>query len=182
MPSAQGTTADPTRPPGERLLTLPLILFLGGVLLVLGYALQRVLARPTPAQLIALLGDGDLDASERQPALRQLLAGRSGTTTERWAAALAAVALEDREGLAATIAALDGGDVPKMLPPKEEREFLGLGDPLLQNLLAAWLAEAAGEREAALVAWRQLAAQCRFVPQPLAAELADAGIRRTDRR
>jgi hypothetical protein len=187
MPSAPGTTSaalpDGVPPPRERLLTWPLAVFLAGVLGVMGYALQRALARPDAAQLILLLADGDLDADGRASALRRLLdQGRSSSSTAaQWAAGLAAVALEDRDGLAAMRAVLGGGDVPNTLPDKGEREFLGLGDPFLANLAAAWLAEAAGDREQALAAWRRLAMQCRFVPRPLAAELAAAGIARTDR-
>jgi hypothetical protein len=162
----------------QRVLTLPLVVFLGAVLMVLGYSLRAALVRPTAAEAIVQLADGDLDGEERQPLLRLLVEqGRaSEAAAVRWAGAAAAVALGDRDGLGAVLA---GGDVPKPLPAKDEREFLGLGDPLLGNLVAAWLAEGAGDRELAHVHWRRLSAQCRFVPRPLAEELAAAGLRRT---
>lgn len=166
----------------ERVLTLPLVLFLAGVLTVLGFALRAALVRPTAAAAIEQLADGDPDGDERERLLRILVEDgrKGGTTAERWAGALAAVALEDRDGLTAIRSALGGGQVPHPAPV-DERDLLHLGDPMLRNLLAAWRAEAAGDLAAALVHWRQLAVQCRFVPHPLAAELAAAGVARTDR-
>ena len=181
MTKATGPTSEPTPAPRQRVLTLPLVVFLVGVLLVLGYAARLALVPPTAAQAIVLLADGDADAEERQRLLRILVQqGQvSPSIGERWAGAVAAVALEDRDGLAAVRHGLGDGDVLKPLPASQEREFLHLGDPLLGNLAAAWLAEAAGDREAALMHWRQLAGQCWFVLHPLAAELAAAGVQRT---
>ncbi|MNC99086.1 hypothetical protein D3C83_172500 [compost metagenome] len=50
---------------------------------------------------------------------------------------------------------------------------------MLANVLAAMVAEAAGDRKDALRRWRQVAAQCHFMVKPLAAELAAAGIQRS---
>lgn len=181
MTAASGSHATPERV-HDRVLTLPLVIFLAGVLTVLGLALRANLVRPSAAAAIEQLADGDPDGDERQRLLRILIedAQQGGTTAERWAGALAAVALGDRAGLTAIREGLGGGDVPGPAPA-DERGLLHLGDPMLQNLLGAWQAEAAGDRAAALVHWRQLAVQCRFVPHPLAAELAAAGVVRTDR-
>lgn len=181
MTPAPGPTSEPTPARRERVLTLPLAVFLVGVLLVLALGLRQSLVSPTAAQAIVLLADGDADGDERRRLLQLLVAqGRqSPAIAERWAGAVAAVALDDRDGWAALRAALGGADVLKPLPAKEEQEFLHLGDPLLGNLVAAWLAEAAGDRAGAHLHWRRLAAQCRFVPHPLAAELAAAGVLRT---
>jgi hypothetical protein len=183
MSDGPGTTGVARAPRPERLLTLPLGLFLAGVLALLGSALLQTLSRPDPASAVRLLADGDLDGAERRRVLRQLLAVgvHSQATADRWAAALAAVALDDRAGLAAATSALGGGAVPNPLPDAPARELLHLGDPYLRNLLAAWVAEASGQPQVALVHWQQLAAQCRFAPRPLAAELAAAGIARSRR-
>lgn len=160
----------------ERVFTPPLVVFLIAVLTVLGFGLSRFLIRPDATEAIELLADGDADGEERQRLLRILVEDgqHGGTVAERWAGALAAVALGDRQGLTTMLAGLGGGPVPQPLPD-DPNGFLHLGDPMLRNLLAAWRAEAAGAPDEARVRWRQIAAQCRFLPHPLAAELAAAG-------
>ncbi|MBL9076176.1 MAG: hypothetical protein JNL08_01650 [Planctomycetes bacterium] len=167
--------------PRERVLTLPLVLFLLAVAAVLAIGIVPRLQRPAPADAIRLLADGDLDGDERRAVLDVLAVDGRGSADlgERWAAALAAVALGDRAALTAALQTLGGGEVPSPAPPVDAREWLGLGDPLLQNVLGAWLAEAAGDAAGAAVHWRRAAALCRYVPHALAAELAAAGSQRT---
>lgn len=181
MTAAPEASSAPSSPLRERVLTLPLVVFLLGVLMLLGNGLRLALARLTAAEAIVQLADGDLDGEERQRLLQFLVedGARSAIVAEQWAGAAAAVALGDRDGLAAVRARLGGGPVPSPLPPADHREFLHLGDPLLHNLVAAWLAEGAGDPAGALVHWRRLAAQCRFAPNALAAELAADGVVRT---
>ncbi|MBX3463185.1 MAG: hypothetical protein KF830_08435 [Planctomycetes bacterium] len=181
MPDATGSSQGLA--PRQRVLTLPLALLLLTAFGLLAQALHRRLAQPDAATAIALLADGDLDGAERRQVMQRLVAvgSRSERIGERWAAALAAVALGDRAAWAAAAKELGGGEVPQALPPATERDLLPLGEPMLRNLAAAWLAEASGAPQEALVHWRRLATQCRFVPHPLAAELAAEGIRRTSR-
>jgi hypothetical protein len=180
MTAVPGASSANTAAARERVLTLPLVVFFAAVLTVMGFALRAAAVRPSAAQAIEQLADGDPDGDERERLLRILVEDgrKGGTTAERWAGALAAVSLEDHDGLAALLAVLGGGAVPRPLPV-DPRGFLHLGDPMLRNLLAAWQAEAGGDQAAAHRHWRQVAVQCRFAPRPLAAELAAAGTERT---
>jgi hypothetical protein len=65
-----------------------------------------------------------------------------------------------------------------MVPAAAARERLHLGDPMLGNVLAAFVAEVAGDRAEALRRWRQVAAQARLTAKPFPGELAAAGIAR----
>ena len=165
--------------PRERVFTLPLVLFLLGVAGVLAYGLWQRQRVPGADEAIMLLADGDCDRAERDRLLRITIdaAKSSDDIAHRWAGMLAAVSLGDREAHAALRSRL-GGELAAP-PPAERREFLHLGDPMLANLLAAMVAEAAGDRGLALRRWRQVAAQCHFMARPLAAELAAAGIQRS---
>jgi hypothetical protein len=167
--------------PRERLFTLPLVLFLLGVAGVIAYGLWQRQRVPGPDELIMLLADGDLDRAERDRLLRFTIdaAKSSDDVAHRWAGMLAAVSLGDQEAYAALRARLGGESAPPTPPPAERREFLHLGDPMLANVLAAMVAEAAGDRTDALRRWRQVAAQCYFMARPLAADLAAAGIQRS---
>ena len=167
--------------PRERVFTLPLVLFLLGVAGVLAYGLWQRQRVPGPDELIMLLADGDCDRAERDRLLRITIeaAKSSDDIVHRWAGMLAAVSLGDREAHAALRSRLGGESVAPPPPPAERREFLHLGDPMLANVLAAMVAEAAGDRKGALRHWRQVAAQCHFMARPLAAELAEAGIQRS---
>lgn len=183
--TAATVTPPPATPPArERLLTLPLLLFLTVVVGVLVVALLPHLRAPSPGEAIRLLADGDLDRAGRLPVLARLAdeGPAAAAPAERWAAALAAIALRDRGRLDRALAALGGGAVPQPAPPAEQREFLDLGDPLLANVLAAWLAEADGDLAGAQRHWQQLAAQCRYTPHELCAELAATGAARTRER
>jgi hypothetical protein len=168
------------RAPRERVFTLPLVLFLLGVAGVIAYGLWQRQREPGLDEAIMLLADGDLDRAERDRLLRITIDAAKGSDdiVHRWAGMLAAVSLDDRAAHAALRSRLGGeGTLPP--PPAERREFLHLGDPMLANLLAAMVAEAAGDRALALRRWRQVAAQCYFMARPLAAELAAAGIQRS---
>lgn len=178
MPASADRSAAPEpRPP---ILTMPLVLFLLVVAGILGYSLWQRSIVPGPAEAIVLLGDGDLDGDERRRVLRALVVdgARSGELAERWAAMLAAVALEDRATFDASLAALGGPGKDLQVPPVGARDLLHLGDPLLGNILAALLAEAASDRGLAQRRWQQVQAQCRLMHRPLAAELAVAGLQR----
>mgnify|MGYP007073187454 CR=1 FL=1 len=158
-----------------RLSTALLAVFLVTVGSVVGFAVVaggRLPAEPDAA--IAALADGDLDGDERSRMLAHLrdLTRAAEPLRHRWAGLLAAVALQDRAAYAAFEARL--GDPPLRVPPAAGREWLGLGDPLLANVLAAMVDEAAGDRDAARRRWRQVAAQARVTAQGFAAELASA--------
>lgn len=190
-----GDTARPMAPPADpnaaatnvpaaprqRLFTLPLVLFLLAVASVNAYGLWQRQRVPGADELIMLLADGDLDRAERDRLLRFTIeaALHSDDIVHLWAGMLAAVSLGDREAHAALRSRL-GGDARSLKPPPAERsEFLHLGDPMLANLLAAMVAEAAGDRVLALRRWQQVASQCWYMARPLAAELAEAGIQRS---
>lgn len=163
----------------ERILSLPLAMFLLVVAGIGVFAARRHLTAPTVPEAVRSLADGDLDGAERARALAALVrrGAASPLVGEQWAGLLAAVALGDR---AAYEAALDrlGRVGPAALPAAAEQEQLHLGDPMLGNLGRAMWAEAVGKRDTALRRWRQVAAQCRLAPCPLAAELAASAVDR----
>lgn len=165
-------------PPRERVLTIPLAVFLASVAGILVWGWWRPV--PGPGEAIVQLADGDLDGDERRAVLQALLerGAASDRITHRWGAMLAAVALERRDSFDALLGALSGPGPGMQLPPNDELDFLDLGDPLLHNVLLALWAEARGDRPAALLRWQQTDAQCRLMVRPVAAALADEGIRR----
>lgn len=174
LPSA----AAPSR--RERVFTWPLVVFLLAVATFDVVAWWRRGLLPGPAEAIELLADGDLDGDERGRVLRGLRdAGRgSAVVVEQWGALLASIALDDRAAHEALRTALGGPGPATKLPPLAERELLHLGDPLLGNVFAAMVAEAAGDREVAVREWQQVATQCQLMQRPLAAELAADALRR----
>ena len=178
MSSFPGSASTPPREQPERVLTWPLAVFLLAVALLVGRGLWARDWSPDLPRAIELLADGDLDGAERIAMLARVveLARTSDGVRERWAGLLAAVALGDREGFAAARARLPG-DAPAV-PSAAERDWLDLGDPLLANVLAAFAAEAAGERSEAKLRWEQVAAQARLAARPFAGELARAGVQR----
>lgn len=167
-------------PARERILTWPLALFLLGVAAVLGYGAWQRFRTPDAETAIHWLGDGDLDGDERARALQALLANgvASPSPRHRWAALLAAVALRDRKGYDACLAALGGGEAPAAALPEDQRALLHLGDPLLGNCLRALLADAAHDRAAATAAWQVVQTESRLADQPFALALAEAALRR----
>jgi hypothetical protein len=157
----------------------PLALFLAAVGVVIGLSLRSRYPTPDLPGAILLLADGDLDGGERTRMLQRVLALTADATAvpDRWARLLAAIALADRSAVAATRSGL-GGDPPTLVPAANERELLHLGDPMLGNVLAAAVAEVAGDRPLARAKWSQVAAQSRLTARPFAGELAAAALQR----
>ena len=165
----------------DRVFRWPLVVFLTAVAGVVGggwWANQRL---PGVGEGVCWLADGDLDAEERRRVLGAVVAGaqHSDDPAARWAGLMAAVALGDRAGYSAVAAPLQGpGPTLKVVPKPMHRSMLHLGEPMLGNLARGLLAEVDGDRAAAVVAFRQVLAQGRFVAMPLAVELATAGLER----
>jgi hypothetical protein len=182
MSSPELPASAPQPSQRERVLTLPLAVFLLAVALLVGGGLWSREWSPDLPRAIELLADGDLDGAERTATLARVveLARASEGLRERWAGLLAAVALGDREAFAAARARLPG-DAPAV-PDAADREWLDLGDPLLANALAAFAAEAAGRRDEARLRWQQVSAQARLSARPFAGELAAAGVQRVSPR
>lgn len=159
------------------MFTWPLVVFLAAVAVVTGVGLDGKYPRPDADGAILLLADGDLDGDERVRMLRRLLeeVAQSREPAHLWAGLMATVALADRDGYAAVSARLGS---PPRLPAVADRELLGLGDPLLGNLVLAMVAEVEGDRAEALRRWRQVAAQSRLTMHAFPAELAAAALRR----
>ncbi len=175
------SSAPPSEPRRPRILTPALAVFLAAVVTIDLVALVVRSIPPSPEEAVRLLADGDLDGAERRRVMQVLV--RAGAEPadvgRRWAAMLAAVALEDRAAFADQVAALGGIGSAMKAPPAEVRVFLDLGDPMLGNLAQALLAEAESDRAAAHRRWQQVDTQCRLMVRPFAAELAAEGLRRT---
>lgn len=179
MSSSPAPVGDAPPPRREPVLTPALVVFLCFVAALVGSGLWTREWSPGLGRAIELLADGDLDGEERSAMLARTvdLARSAPGLRERWAGLLAAVALEDRNAFTAARAQLPGD--PPAVPIAAERELLDLGDPLLANVLAAFAAEAAGDRTGAQRHWQQVAAQARLARRPFAGELAAAGVQRT---
>lgn len=162
----------------QRLLTAPLVVFLLLVAGIVGGALAFRTETPDLEGAVELLADGDLDRAERDHMLLLIMElGESATGLRgRWAAALAAVAMADREAFDRLESRLGNG--PERVLPVERQKWLSLGDPVLANLLAAMLAEAAGDRGVAVTKWRQVGAQSRLTANPVSARLAEEALLR----
>lgn len=177
-----GETA-PSSTPGsgrERVFTPALVVFLLAVAVLDLGALWWRHRLPSLDGAIFELADGDMDTPERTRYLRYLCdrGPASASTREQWAAMLAAVALADEAGLDQALRALGGPPVPKRSPAAAEREFLGLGDPLLENLSAALQAEVDGDRAQATRRWGQVQNEGRLTGQPLPTRLAAEALQR----
>ncbi len=168
----------PAPPRRERLITLPLAVFLVVVVATVAWNLRQRFAPVSVAEAIALLADGDLDGAERERVLRGMLAGAAHDARERWAVLLAAVALEDRAAYAQARAALAAGGGAIEVPPPAARAALHLGDAILGNVMAASVAEIAGDRAEARARWQLVATQGTLARQAFAVELALAGSKR----
>ncbi len=157
----------------QRLLTAPLVLFLLVVIAIVAGALANRAETPDLEGAIELLADGDLDRDERdQILLRIIVLGESDSTLRgRWAATLAAVALRDRAAFDRLESRLEPGT--KRVLPANRMRWLSLGDAVLANVLAAMLAEAAGDPTQALTKWQQVAAQSRLTANGVSAKLAE---------
>lgn len=157
--------------PAERVLTRPLLAFLLVVVAAVAAGLWHKYPSPDSRGTAALLRDGDLDGAERQRHLARLVALADAAPADvdaQWFAALAAVRLEDRASLDRVTTRLAAAT------PTAAHTELSLGDPLLANVAAAWLADRAGDPAGARRHWEQVAEQCRLQARPLAAELAAA--------
>jgi hypothetical protein len=155
----------------------PLVVFLGFVALVMALALWQRLARPSFAETLVLLREGDVERSERMRLWRSLLE-QAPTREHDLAAAMAALCLGD-EGRYLAFAQRLGASDPllrdadaAMLPAA------ALGEPCLEHLLAGWLLEGRGQREAARRAYEQAAAAAPLWGLPLAGGLARQGLLR----
>ena len=174
--AASSISSPPEAKHRERILTLPLVLFLIAVALIVGLGLRSKYPTPDVDGAILMLADGDLDRKERSRMLQIALDGalKSESVVHEWAGMLAAIALEDRASYTKLLARLGGGAIPAKVPEEAQRELLHLGDPLLGNLMQAMVAEARGDRPLSKQIWRQVAVECRFARKILAAELAEA--------
>lgn len=165
-------------PPG-RVFTLPLSLFLVLVAAVLGYAAVRALARPDLPAALRQLADGDCERQERLALVRLVLVDglASADRADRLPAAMAAVLLDRRADYDRCL----GGDELPLQPADAERlPDASLGEPVLRALLAAMLAERAGDAAAARDGYRRVLRQCKQWNLPLAAQLAGERLQRLE--
>lgn len=164
----------------ERVLTLPLAVFLVAVAVGVGSGLWHRYPRPDLAGGVELLADGDLDSDERLRVLgRVLTQARTATRVgERWAGYLAAIALGDREARQELLLALGGGPRPAVVPEPGERTFLDLGDRMLGAVLAAGVAEVAGDVAVARRQWELVQSHARLTAHAYGSELAREALQR----
>ncbi len=155
-------------PVRERILTPALTVFLLAVAAVVAGAVATRNPAPDLEGCIELLADGDLDREERRRVLARAaqLGGAAASARGRAAGCLASLALQDRTGFEAGRGALASA------LPLDQRRWLGLGDPLLANVLAASMSGVAGDRGEASLRWGQVAAQARMTGNKLAADIA----------
>lgn len=164
----------------EPIVTLPLVAFAACVVLVLaaGFAASRPAAGLQAA--VVALADGDLDGAECKRAFARILADADAADApgERWAVALAALALGDAEAWAKASAAV-AADVAAGFPPAPaERRFLDLGDPLCGAVRDAYVAESARDLAAAKAAWARARTVADLTGRNFAREVASAALQR----
>lgn len=186
--AAAGMNERPQEPPTaategarrERVITLPLAVFLVVVALGVGFGLWHRYPRPDLAGGVVLLADGDLDGDERVRLLRRVLAqARTATRAgEQWAGYLAAIALADRPARQELLLALGGGPRPAVVPEPGERTFLDLGDRMLGAVLAAGVAEVAGDVAVARRQWELVQSLARLTAHAYGSELALEALQR----
>ena len=162
----------------ERLLTVPLVLFLVLVLALVSGAILTRHPSPNLDGSIQLLADGDLDFEERKRILLRLvdLAKEADAKRQLWAGLLAAVILQDRASFREMDARLGVG-LARLLP-EADLEWLMLGDVVVANVYLAMVAEASGDKQVARTKWGQVAAQARMTGYVFAGELAAAAKQR----
>lgn len=155
--------------------------FLAAVVLVLALGIWNRL-RPMELQTaLDTLTDGDPDHADRVRATRIVLeeglsrGDRRGLTL----AAMAAVALNDRDALKAAAGRL-GLPAPERILPVEGRSTseMALGEPVLEQLLEAMIAEETGGGDEARVLYGRVLAAAELWNMPLAASLARSGLDR----
>ena len=158
----------------DRVFTPALVTFLVLVAGVLGWSLATRHPAPDFEGCVELLADGDLDREERERILLRVLdLAEGGTERARVAGWLAALSLQQRARFAAIGEGL--GDAWSMTDA--QARWLGLGDPLLANVLRACRVDIESP-DAARSAWGQVAAQARMVNNGLAAEYAKSALER----
>lgn len=154
--------------------------FLAAALAVLAFGVWTRARAPGFEEALGILTDGDPDRAERLRATRVVLE-RGLTRSDRRGlvlAAMAAVALNDRDAWAAATRAL-GPPAPERLPPEPGGiAEASLGEPALEQLLRAMAAEEAGRRDAARGLYGRAAAAADLWDMPLAADLARSGLAR----
>lgn len=162
----------------ERLLTVPLVLFLALVLALVSGAMFTRHPSPDLDGSMQLLADGDLDFEERKHILLQLvdLAKSADAKRQLWAGLLAAVIVQDRSSFRAMDAKLGVG-LERILP-EADLEWLMLGDVVVANVYLAMVAEASDDKQLARTKWSQVAAQSRMTGYVFAGELAAAAMQR----
>ena len=167
-----------TEPAPDRVLTAPLVIFLVVVLGIVATAI--VLRHPSPDLdgSIEMLADGDLDKRERDRMFLRVieLVGADSDLRQRWAGTLAAISLQDRAAFDRIESTLGDGEARVL--PADQQKWLAMGDVVLANVHLAMTAEAAGDKEFALVKWAQVEAQARVTANGLAGELAKAATQR----
>lgn len=164
----------------ERLFTPSLTVFLAVVGVVLALAGFARLGQGSLETAVTRLSVGDLEREERRQLLEQVLTSERGQGDPvRSYRIMAAVALGDRQALrqalpagglpgwAEQVAAFDDGQLSR----------ISLGDPVLEALLAALLAEARGQEDAAN-RYSQVQASSSLFHMNLAQELAGEGLAR----
>lgn len=162
----------------ERLLNLPLILFLALVLALVAGAVVTRHPNPDLDGSIELLADGDLDFEERQRILLRVvdLGKKAESKRQLWAGLLSAVILQDRASFKEFDAKLGAGT--ERILPAADLEWLSLGDVVVANLYRAMVAEASGDKQLARTKWSQVSAQSRMTGYVFAGELAAAAMQR----
>ena len=149
----------------ERVFTPALLAFLLAVAGFVGWAVATRQPTPDLEGCIELLGDGDLDRSERERILlRAIDLVDEADARGQLAGCLAALALDD----AARFEPLRGALASAAELSEPSLRWLHLGDPMLANVLRATRLSG---RDAE-VAWSQVAQQARMVGNALAARLA----------
>lgn len=164
----------------ERVFRWPLVVFLLGIAGVAAFGTYERFRTPSVDEAVRWLADGDLDAKERhRPLVALVAAARASDSGEvRLAGLMASISIGDKAAYGDLCAALGGGPAPSKLPSPQAMELLHLGDPMLDNCLRAFVAEASGDRAAAAQRWLQVRAQAGFADHPFGRELAEAGLLR----
>ncbi len=164
------------------IVTRPLAVFLVAVGVVVGVcALPRLLGADWQAS-VQRLADGDLEGFERKHLWQQVQeAGDAAPAADRMrvlAGAMAAVCRGDEAAYGRLTARLGPGSVPIGVDDGPALETAALGEPMLVLYLGGWLAEARGDRAAAGLAYRQVAAGAGAWGLPFLASLAQQALGR----
>lgn len=141
------------------------------------------MSHPTPdlAGAIRLLGDGDLDGAESKRMFARVLAlaPTAAGPGQNMAVAIAALALDDEAAWTDAAARVAADVAAARTPPPAERRNLALGEALGAAVRDAWLAEAAGDRQAARAAWTRAREAAALTNRRVAAAAASAALARS---